>query len=124
MNERERDERFTLIRICGCVACHLAAVPGVVGPQIHHLNFGDKHGGKRLGDDHTIGLCIWHHVGQPHDGMWPGRCRALMGPSWAREPSAFRETFGTGAALLEFQNELIAGYLQRTSIPAADRENG
>lgn len=116
MNDRDRDERFTLIRICGCVACHLFDVPGVVPPQIHHLNFGDHHGGKRLGDEYTVGLCPWHHVGQPMENLWPGKCRTLMGPSWARAPNAFREAFGTGAELLEFQNALIDAYLAKSAV--------
>ena len=120
MNDRERDLRFTHIRICGCVACHMAGVPGVVPPQIHHLNFGDKHGGKRLGDAATVGLCPWHHMGQPFEGMWPGKCRVLCGPSWAREPNAFRETFGTGDELLEFQNALIEAYIASASIAAQE----
>lgn len=43
-----------------------------------------------------------------------------MGPSWAREPTAFREAFGTGAELLEFQNALIAGYLHMTALTVSE----
>ncbi len=114
MNDRERDLRFTLICICGCVACHLQGV-GWVAPQVHHLNFGDKHGGKRLGDDHTIGLCPWHHVGELVFEWSKGMHRKRLGPSWHHEASAFRETYGSGEELLEFQNALIAAYVARTA---------
>lgn len=108
MNERDRNIRFIAIREIGCIACRMHGIDGHVPPQVHHLNFGDRHGGKRLGDEYTVGLCVWHHVGQPFDGMWPGQCREKFGPSWAREPKLFRETFGDGARLLEYQNTLIA----------------
>ena len=108
MNEREKAIRYNGIRECGCIACRMHGVPGVVPPQIHHLNFGDRHGGKRLGDEFTVGLCPWHHVGQPFPGMWPGQCRQQFGPSWEREPRLFRETFGNGEALLAYQNDLLA----------------
>lgn len=110
MNERERDLRFTLIRVCGCIACHLQRVPGVVPPQIHHLNLGDHHGQLRLGDEATIGLCPWHHQGQPFEGWSLRMCRKRLGPSWELEPNEFREQYGTGAELLEFQNALLAAY--------------
>ncbi len=118
MNDRERDLRFMYIRICGCVACHLF-YRRWVAPQVHHLNFGDKHGGKRLGDAYTIGLCPWHHLGHPMFDWRAGHCRARLGPSWEIEPNEFRKTFGAGADLLEFQDALIAGYLQQTALTAA-----
>lgn len=76
MNEIERDQRYTLIRICGCVACHLFKVPGVVPPQVHHLNAGDKHGGERLGDEFTVGLCVCTTSGSRTKGCG----RASAGP--------------------------------------------
>lgn len=110
MNENERNIRFTAIREIGCIACRKHGVGGIVPPQVHHLNFGDRHGGKRLGDEFTVGLCPWHHMGQPFDGMWPGQCRDKFGPSWERDPRAFREMFGSGEELLAMQNELIAAF--------------
>lgn len=110
MNERDRIIRFTAIRECGCIACRLFGVVGIVMPQVHHLNFGDRHGGKRLGDEFTVGLCPWHHVGEPFQGMSASECRFQHGPSWQLEPRAFRERFGTGTGLLEYQNRLLAAW--------------
>lgn len=114
MNEQERALRFMTIATCGCIACWMS-IRRLVAPQVHHLNFGDKHGGKRLGDEFTVGLCPWHHVGDLVFDWSKGLHRDRLGPSWQHEPTAFRERFGTGAELLDFQNALIAGYLQRTA---------
>ena len=107
MKDSDKAIRFTAIKDCGCIACRIYEVAGIVPCQVHHLNFGDKHGGKRLGDEFTVGLCPWHHVGSPHDGMSESQSEKYSGPSWARRPSAFRETFGSGSKLLEYQNALI-----------------
>lgn len=115
MNELERALRFTTILVCGCIACWMA-IGRMVPPQIHHLNEGDRHGGRRLGDRYTVGLCVWHHVGQLSFDWTAGMHRARLGPSWAREPAAFRQIFGSGEELLEFQNALIEGYRLRTQI--------
>ena len=121
MNEHERNIRYTAIREIGCIACRLFGVPGIVPPQIHHLNFGDKHGGERRGDEFTIGLCPWHHVGQPHAGMLKAQSQTYSGPSWELRPSAFREQFGTGDELLAIQNALIAHW-RSTFVTAAFAE--
>jgi len=110
MNERDKTIRFLAIRECGCIACRIFGVPGIVPTQIHHLNFGDKHGGKRLGDEFTVGLCPWHHQGYPINNLLPGQCRQMLGPSWELEPNAFRERFGNGEVLLAYQNNLLAAW--------------
>lgn len=116
MTPSERDTRFLAIREIGCIACLMLGL-GIVGPQVHHLNLGDHHGGKRLGDEYTVGLCPWHHVGQPPDHMWKAEAQRLMGPSWELNPNAFRERFGTGAQLLAYQNELIRRWLSAFVVP-------
>lgn len=117
MTPDERDTRYFAIRSIGCIACLLFGVAGIVGPQIHHLNFGDRHGGARLGDEYTVGLCPWHHVGQPPERMWKAEAQERMGPSWELNPNAFRERFGTGVQLLAYQNRLIREWLDTFVVP-------
>jgi len=88
----------------GCLPCR---VRGWFSPcQVHHLNLDGKAGQKRLGDDATIGLCPWHHVGEPIQGMTAAECRRQVGPS-LKQSNAFRDTFGTDDELLARQNRLI-----------------
>ena len=57
--------RYLRIHEIGCLACRRR---GWVRPcQVHHLNLDGKAGQKRRGDPYTIGLCPWHHVGEPAD---------------------------------------------------------
>lgn len=97
-------ERFELIRECGCVACLIYGLQTL--PEIHHLTFGGRHGQKRRGHDFTIGLCSWHHRGDP--GFSDRElCELAYGPSYALQPKLFRETFGQDDFLLAYQNQLI-----------------
>jgi len=68
---------------------------------------GGKHGQKRRGQDEVIGLNPYSHRGVPFNGLSLAQCRELFGPSLAREPRAFRETFGSDDALLAMQNDLL-----------------
>ena len=98
--------RFEAIHRLGCIA---ARQRGVILPAtIHHLTIGGRHGQKRRGHDFTIGLSEWHHLGRPILGLTHRECEARFGPSYARTPRAFRETFGQDDALLAMQNDLIA----------------
>lgn len=74
--------------------------------QVHHLNLGGKAGQKRRGKKFSIGLCPWHHQGQPIMAT-EAQTRAALGPSLAHESRAFRQEFGTDDALLAEENELI-----------------
>lgn len=76
--------------------------------QVHHLNEDGKAGAKRRGDEFTIGLCPWHHVGEPVAGLSADECRRVIGPSLKHESSEFREEFGSDDVLLAKQNALIA----------------
>lgn len=99
------ERRFQRIYDIGCIAC---ARYGWVNPcQVHHLNLGQHAGAPRLGDHFTIGLCPWHHQGQPIAGASEALCKALFGPSMAHEPVRFREVFGTDRQLLEYQDYRI-----------------
>ena len=108
--------RADAIRDVGCLACRLR-FPAIehVPCEIHHLTTGGWHGQKRRGHDETVGLCTWHHRGES-DRSEKSRMRRWLGPSYAREPAAFRDEFGDDDFLLLAQNELLAAYRAATSI--------
>lgn len=93
--------RFDAIRDSGCIACRMLGLPWMPC-HVHHLTVGGRHGQKRRGHDYTIGLCPYHHVGEDAH-----RWALELGPSYAREPRAFRERFGDDEALLAYQERLI-----------------
>lgn len=101
------DRRCQRIYEIGCIACR---VRGWFNQpcQVHHLNLDQHAGQKRLGDESTIGLCPWHHVGEPVGSMTRDQTRQTFGPSMKHEPVKFREIFGSDQELLAKQNELIA----------------
>lgn len=100
--------RFEAIHHLGCIACRKR---GQVTPcEVHHLTIGGRHGQKRRGHDFTIGLCPWHHRGEPTFGLSHIVCECRFGPSYAREPRRFREVFGQDEELLAYQNELLAKF--------------
>ena len=100
-------QRFQAIADLGCVACLLDGRGGEP-PDIHHL----LSGGKRRGHDATIGLCPWHHRGQPKNGLGEVGMRALFGPSMHHHKRAFIERYGSDDALLEMQDRLLAKYAE------------
>lgn len=99
---QQHRRRFDAIQQIGCVACLLDGRPGEPC-DIHHV----LRGGKRLGHDHTIGLCPHHHRGLPRDGLTAQETAALLGPSMAREPRAFAAAYGSQEALLAMQDRLL-----------------
>lgn len=108
--------RADAIRDVGCLACRLRFPDKEpVLAELHHLTIGGRHGQKRRGHDYIIGLCTWHHRGES-DKPNKARMRKWLGPSYAREPAAFRETFGDDDFLLDAQNQLLAAYQKATSI--------
>ncbi len=94
--------RQMLIREIGCAACLLDG-HGRTPCEIHHLN--DR--GRNISQDHTVGLCEWHHRGVPRGALRPSEMEALAGPSLARAPRAFHERYGSDAELLEAQNRMV-----------------
>lgn len=74
--------------------------------EIHHLTVGGKHGQKRLGHRYTVGLNPWSHRGVPFSAYTARECRAMFGPSYAREPRAFRELY-PDETLLAWQDQLL-----------------
>lgn len=100
--------RMQAIYLSGCVVCRFH-FGWMSPPEIHHLTVGGKHGQKRRGHTYTIGLCPWHHRGVGDQEAFD--YRSLIGPSYALEPRAFREQFGSDDALLRIQNEYVAEML-------------
>jgi len=105
MSAKSNQRRFRRIYEIGCLACRKFGWFSEC--QVHHLNLDEHAGQKRLGDEATIGLCPWHHQGQPLGSMTAAQCRRCVGPSMQAEPSRFREVFGSDVDLLRRQNELI-----------------
>lgn len=100
--------RMDAIRDGGCIASRIRGL-GYVPCEIHHLTVGGKHGQKRRGHAHTVGLSSWHHRGVIPDGWTKEKARKVLGPSYALEPRAFREEFGDDHRLLVYQQELLDG---------------
>lgn len=109
-----QQRRMDTITDIGCIVC-AALGHGYMPCQVHHLLVGGKHGQKRRGHDFTIGLCPWHHVGEPMAGLSHSACADRYGPSYAREPRRFRAEIGRDDYLLDLQNTLIDQHLEKTS---------
>ncbi len=104
---KAQQKRFERMSAIGCVPCTIIGIYQNP-PQIHHI----VKGKKRLGHDHTIAKCPWHHTGQVPTGYSQDQVRERMGPSYAIEPEAFEHIFGTQEELLEFQNALLDHYTE------------
>jgi len=105
MNFERRCQRIYEI---GCLPCRKRGWFNEC--QVHHQNLDEHAGQKRLGNEFTIGLCPWHHVGEPVGGLTRTQCRRCLGPSMKLEPVAFRQVFGDDEALLAEQNRLIEAH--------------
>lgn len=103
MSERER--RLEALSGLGCILCRQRH--RFQHGDIHHLNLGGHAGQKRRGDRFTICLCPWHHRAVPLPGLDLKRTETLCGPSLARSPRLFRETWGSDDDLLYHQDELL-----------------
>jgi len=113
MNARQRALRFLAIKCLGCMACRRAVYLGLIAitaiAEVHHLNEDGHAGQARRGDEYTIGLCKWHHRGEPpFPSITVTQATKLYGPSLKHEPRRFREVYGSDDALLEKQDQLIA----------------
>jgi len=106
MTAVERERRFSILKSLGCVACKIYGFH-TDQVDIHHLNECGQAGRKRRGDEFTIPLCKWHHVGRVPNGMISRAAGALFGPSLAKESKRFREIFGTDDQLLEYTNVYV-----------------
>lgn len=90
----------------GCLACRRRRIR-FQPCQVHHLNLDGKAGQKRRGQRVSIGLCPWHHQGQPPAGCDERRARLIFGPSLALHSRAFRLEFGSDDDLLAEEERLI-----------------
>lgn len=103
-----QQRRHDAIRDVGCIVAHMRGL-GFVPCEIHHLTTGGKHGQRRLGHDYVVGLNSWSHRGEPFGGLTADQCFAMFGPSYAKQPRAFREQIGDDERLMWFQNEVLDG---------------
>jgi hypothetical protein len=111
MNPRAKTIRFEALRFMGCYCCEanmaLGYSPSCMPVEVHHLNAGALHGGKRLGDEFTIPLCSWHHRGVLQAGYWTKDMRKVFGPSWAGGSKPFRIAYGSDDSILAQVNERL-----------------
>jgi hypothetical protein len=98
-------ERMASIREAGCVVAWKLGL-GWIPAEVHHLSVTGKHGGPRRGHRYTVALNTWSHRGMPFGGLDAGQCQSMLGPSYAREPRAFRELY-PDQWLLEQTDELL-----------------
>jgi len=83
----------------GCIACIIEGEKrgenrrGTPADIHHRIN------GYRIGHDHTIPLCPWHHRAVPPMGMSRHAAIVTFGPSKAHTPKAFQAEYGTDAEL-------------------------
>ena len=101
-----KTERFEAIKGIGCIVTLLNYRQGQ-GCDIHHLTAG----GRRRGDEYTIGLSPYYHRGLCADGLTQAQTVKRFGPSLAHGKRTFEDTFGTQDLLLEVQNLVIKQYL-------------
>lgn len=105
LDKVSRAERFRAIKDCGCVVSRLLGI-GYVYPEIHHLNFGGKAGGARIGDRYTVGLNSWLHRGVPPEGYSRHECQVIWGASMAINPTMFKRRWAKGR--MDFDQYLLA----------------
>jgi hypothetical protein len=78
-------------RELGCVICRFRRTNQAGHTELHHRNFNDWHGGKRVGQDAVVALCRWHHQGDwLHFGWGDDEMAAEYGPSF-KTGKSFRE---------------------------------
>lgn len=97
-------ERFGHIKAGRCVACWKRGMV-TIGCDAHHL----LSGGRRIGHEASVALCLWHHRGHPLPGVTPPQMRFQYGPSLMDGSKTFRAAYGTDAELLELQEQMLRG---------------
>ena len=91
-----------LIKGLGCVACVLKNWPDAPA-EVHHV----VEGRVRLGHSNTMGLCLYHHRGEPHPGYSRQQMSGMLGPSLAHGSYDFEDNFGSQATLVQVQDYII-----------------
>jgi len=112
---KAQKRRFRLIKEIGCIPCRKEGRLEVPC-DVHHI----LDGGRRMGHDHTYGVCPWHHKGEAPAGLpATDEVTFFYGPSMARNQRLYREVYGTEAEILRIQNRLLAELEQTiTGAPA------
>jgi hypothetical protein len=107
-SESRDEKRYKAMAQIGCIACLIARNPTQCGKvTMHHLvdNGYRKHSG---GNQATIPLGEWHHMGRKLDGYSLGHMRMMFGPSMELEGKMFDEVYGSQRSLLSRVNEILA----------------
>lgn len=105
-----RKRRFMRLQDIGCLCCLKVGFPDVP-VDVHHLV--DKGNREASGGDNaTLPLCPWHHRGVPPDGLSASAAQRIAGPSLARSPGEFVETFGDQRSLL-LETDLLIEAMER-----------
>jgi len=111
--------RWDLLRDYGCICCRKKGL--IRHPEIHHL----LSGGRRMGHDHTIPLCPWHHRGEPMTiDSTKKTTEAWLGPSLAESLIRFNHIFGSETELLLEVNKWLARSAARADGRKGSKEKG
>lgn len=100
MNKGDR-KHILAVKEGPCVACIQRNIYN--DPcEAHHLKDGDRRRGHRF----TLGLCSWHHRGEPGN-MTTKEATEVLGPSLAKGSRPFHAEFGSDDDLLEIQGAIL-----------------
>jgi hypothetical protein len=99
----EQQERQDKARACGCTSCRVEMCAQPLPTEINHI----AERGRQIGQDYTEALCQWHHRGICVNGMTSRDMTREYGPSLAKNPRAFVDSYGDTNERLRFQNDLI-----------------
>jgi hypothetical protein len=92
------------IKEIGCIACRKEGRLEVPC-EVHHV----LDGGRRMGHDHTVGLCPWHHRGEaPLNMPATDEVAFFYGPSMALHRRRFDKVYGSQSELVRIQDRFIA----------------
>lgn len=97
---KAQDAYHAQLREFGCAVCRFLKNEQCGPVEIHHRNFNDWHGAKRLGEDFVVPFCRWHHQG---DFLFFG---------WGDDEmaNAYGPTFKTAKPFREFTARMLPGY--------------
>jgi len=91
---KAESHRISWIKMHGCIACAKDGKHRYA--DAHHI----LDGGRRIGHDHTIPLCEWHHRGiNLFDTLTDSQVEELLGPRLTSK-RAFIDRYGTELELL------------------------
>lgn len=103
---KDQVARFAAFQRIGCICCRLQGYANT-DIEVHHLISGNR----RMGHDHTIPLCPWHHRAVPtfNHAIYSNhkQCRDSLGPSLAEGSKPFRAHFGSDSHLLSIVNKML-----------------